>query len=169
MTPAEVKAALDDSRKWEGRAKANKAKADQLDQLTASQQSAEEKAAAAAARADRLAGQFVTAELKAALTGIVPDAAAVVGTLNHALYVTADGEIDADKVAALQATYRALAVPSGPRAPAPNPAQGNGTRQLTLTEMVAELERKPGRSREEQRELGRLKARQLAQIRQGQA
>lgn len=149
------------AKRWEQRSKVNKAKADQFDQLTASQQTAEEKAAAAVERATRLGAQYVSAELKAALTGIVPDPAALVGTLNHALYVTADGEIDADKVSALQETYRALAGPPGSRAPRPNPAQGSGQPAKTLIELVADLERKPGKSQAEMRQLMKLKAQQM--------
>lgn len=150
-----------EAQKWERRSKANKAKADQLDALTESSKTAEQKATDASERAERLAGQYVRAKLEAALTGVVPDPAAVVDDLNHARYVTADGEVDAEKVAALRSRYEALA-PAGPRAPRPNPGQGNGQPAPTLTELVVALERKPGKSQAELRELMKLKARQMS-------
>jgi hypothetical protein len=166
--------------KWEKRAKANgetakanAAAAKKLADIEAAnltaQEQAEARAKAAEAKAAAAVESIAAARLEAALTGLVDDPAAEVADLNISRFLGDDGQVDPEKVSALKARYASRVPPSGPRAPAPNPAQGNGTRQLTLTEMVAELERKPGRSREEQRELGRLKARQLAQIRQGQA
>lgn len=150
-----------EAQKWERRSKANKAKADQLDELTESSKTAEQRATDASQRAERLAEQYVRAKLEAALTGVVPDPAAVVDDLNHARYVTADGEVDAEKVAALRARYEALA-PAGTRAPRPNPAAGSGGQPTkTLTELVSDLERKPGKSQAELRELMKLKARQM--------
>ena len=170
--PAPGAAATDweaEAKKWEKRAKANKDKADQLDTLTAASQTAEQKAAAASERAERLAGQYVTAELKAALTGIVPDPAAVVADLNHARYVTAEGEIDPDKVTELQARYRAMA-PGGPRAPAPNPAQGNGQPPRSLQELAADAQAQAQASGKKQdvRALLRVQSAQLIGIRNNQ-
>ena len=150
-----------EAQKWEKRSKANAAKAAQLDQLTAANQTAEQKAAAAAERADKLAQQFVQAKLEAALTGIVADPAAIVADLNHARYVSADGEINEEAVEALKARYSALS-PAGTRAPRPNPGQGgSGTPPKTLLELVSDLERKPGKSQQEMRQLMQLKARQM--------
>lgn len=149
-----------EAQKWEKRSRANKAKADQLDALTESSKTAEQKAADASERAERLAEQYVRAKLEGALTGIVPDPAAVVDDLNHKRYVTADGEVDLDKVAALRDRYASLA-PAGSRAPRPNPAQGGSAPPKSLGEIIADLERKPGKSQAELRELMKLKARQM--------
>ncbi|HEX4018187.1 MAG TPA: hypothetical protein VHX15_15740 [Frankiaceae bacterium] len=153
------------ARKWEARAAENKAAAKKLAEIEAANQSAQERAETAAKAAEDRAQaatlRIASAEVRAALTGIVPDPAAIVEDLNLAKYLTEDGEVDADKVAALQAKYQALA-PAGSRAPRPNPAQGgSGQPAKTLTELVADLERKPGKTAAEMRELMRMKARQM--------
>jgi hypothetical protein len=160
------------SKKNEDRAKANSAAAKKLADLEAENQSDLERAQAErdAARAEITAARegVAAARLEAALTGLVDDPAAEVADLNISRFLGDDGQVDPEKVSALKARYASRVPPSGPRAPAPNPAQGNGTRQLTLPQMVAELEAKPGKSRAEQVELGRLKARQLMQVKQQQ-
>lgn len=83
---------------------------------------AEEKASAAHAR---IAG----AEVKAALTGVVDDPAAIIEDLNLSRFVTEDGEPDEDAIAELREKYEAMN-PSGPKVPKKNPAQGkNGGRE----------------------------------------
>lgn len=104
------------SQKHEGRAKSNVAAARELDQLKKATQTDTEKAvseaeergrqAARVEAAERLAG----AEIKAALAGIVPEPATIVEDLKLAKYLTEDGEVDDEKVAALKAKYEALAV-----------------------------------------------------------
>ncbi len=141
-----------EARKHEDRAKGNSAAAERLQ---AAAKAAEDRAQAAVLR-------IASAEVRAALTGIVPDPAAVAEDLNLAKFLTADGEVDADKVAALRAKYAALA-PAGPRAPAPNPAQGAGTKAPTLAEIAADAE-KSG----DVRGALRAKSQQLAQIRSQQ-
>lgn len=56
--------------------------------------------------------RVAAAEIKAALTGIVPDPAAIVDDLNIARYLTDTGEVDAGKVAELKAKYQAFAKPA---------------------------------------------------------
>lgn len=152
------------ARKWEARAAENKAAAKKLADIEAASQTAQEKADARAVAAEAKAAAAVesiaAAKLEAALTGLVADPAAVVGDLNISKFITDDGTVDPDKVAALKARYAALA-PAGPRAPAPNPAQGSGQQPKSLMELVSELDRKPGKTQAEMRELMRLKARQM--------
>lgn len=161
------------ARKWEERAKANSAAAKRLADLEAANQTAQEKAearaAAAEARAAAAAQSIAAARLEAALTGLVADPAAVVGDLNVTRFLTDDGEVDADKVAALKTRYAALA-PQGPRVPAPNPAQGNGLPAKTLAEQVAEAEERAAKSgsRRDTTDVLRLKSRQLVNGRRQQ-
>jgi hypothetical protein len=155
------------AQKWEKRSKANATKAAQFDELTESQKTAEQKAADAAQRADRLAQQYVRAEVKSALAGVVPDPAAVVDDLNLSKFVTEDGDVDIEKVSALRAKYEALA-PAGSRAPRPNPAQGSVQPARTLAEMVAEAERTGDGSRKSTQERLRLKSAQLLDVRRQQ-
>lgn len=53
--------------------------------------------------------RLAAAEVKAALTGIVPDPAAIVEDLNLAKYVTDTGDVDQEAVTALRSKYQALA------------------------------------------------------------
>lgn len=113
----------------EKRAKGNSAAAKELEELRKSQMTEQEKAVAeakASARSEALAelsAKLVGAEIRAALTGIVPDPAAIIEDLNLSRYVTESGDVDAKQVEALKAKYAALAnakpqtpkVPSGPR------------------------------------------------------
>ena len=161
------------ARKWEERAKVNSAAAKKLAELEASQQTeqqkAEARAAAAEARAAAAVESIAAARLEAALTGLVADPGAVVADLNVRKFLGEDGEPDAEKIAALKARYAAMA-PQGPRAPAVNPAQGNGLPVKTLAEQIADAEgrRDETRGRRETAESMRLKSRQLlASQRQG--
>lgn len=162
-----------EARKWEQRAKTNSAAAKELEQIKAAQQTAEERAQAAAraaeARAANALRQIASAEIRAALTGIVPDPATVVEDLNLDRFLdTESGEVNANAVEALRAKYQQLAPPPGPRAPAPNPAQGSGgTPPPTLAQLIAEAESKTDRTPAETRALLRLKARQALNPTQG--
>lgn len=160
-----------EARKWEQRAKANASAAKELDGIKAAQQSAEERAEAAARAAeDRAAAalhRVASAEIRAALTGVVPDPAAVVEDLNLARFVTDDGDVNAEAVEALRAKYSALAPPPGPRAPAPNPAQGSGGQQKTLAELIRDAEANQDRTPAAMRELMALKSRQALNASKG--
>lgn len=119
-----------ESRKWEGRSKENSKKAAEYDKLVAASQTETERAqadaTAARQEAEAMRGQIAAAEIKAALTGVVADPAAVVDDLNLAKFVTDEGSIDAEAVKALRDRYAALSPTGteGPRTPAPTPGQG---------------------------------------------
>lgn len=107
------------SRRWEERAKARgdyddlKAKAEQYDALVTASQTEHERAVAEArteadkaARADvtsKFTARLVEAEIKAAAAGRLtdPQLQALLPTLNHAAFLNAENEPDADKVSAL--------------------------------------------------------------------
>lgn len=80
---------------------------------------------------------LAAAKIEAALTGIVPDPAAIVEDLNVARYLTEAGEVDTAKVAELRAKYVALA-----KAPTAGSAdggpQGNPPPQKSLDDQIAE-------------------------------
>lgn len=103
------------ARKHEARAKENSAAASELESLRQSAMTDQEKAVAEAEQRGRqaarveLARNLAAAEVKAALTGVVADPAQIVEDLNLERYVTDDGGVDAEKVAALRAKYEALA------------------------------------------------------------
>ena len=124
-----------EARKWEKRAKENASrlkeaepKLSEYDRLVEASKTDLERAQATAQKANEsLAGyreRLASAELRVALTGVVPDPAAVIEDLNVAKFIGEDGEVNADAVAALRGKYAALA-PEAKRAPAPNPAQGS--------------------------------------------
>lgn len=125
-----------EARKWEKRAKENAARAKALepkaaeyDKLAEASKTELERAQEAARLAsDSLATyreRVASAELRAALTGIVPDPASVIEDLNLSRFIGEDGEVNTDAVAALRGKYEAAFVREGKRAPAPNPAQGS--------------------------------------------
>ena len=103
------------ARKHEDRAKENGAAARELEKLREASLSEAEKAVAEAEKRGRTAAltevsqRLAAAEIKAALTGIVKDPADIVGDLNLAKFVTADGDVDAKAVTALKDRYAALA------------------------------------------------------------
>lgn len=132
------------ARKNEDKAKANAAAAKKLEEIQAAQMSetekavnaarAEGKAEATSANAQKLAA----AEIKAALTGVVPDPSGVVEDLNLAKYISEDGEVDADAVAKLREKYAAFAAPGTPPVPGvplgPRPTDP-GVKQLTRADL----------------------------------
>jgi hypothetical protein len=84
-------------------------------------QRAQEAAKSAEDRAAATLSRVATAELKAALTGVVPDPAGLIEDLNVAKFITADGNVDEAAIQQLRAKYAAFTPQAGPR---PNPAQG---------------------------------------------
>lgn len=106
------------ARENEKRAKSNASAAQELEKLKASMMSETEKAVAEAEARGRASavsevGQRVAAaEIKAALTGIVPDPGDIVEDLNLARYVTDSGEVDTKAVAALKKKYEGLKTPA---------------------------------------------------------
>lgn len=141
-------------------------------EIEAANQTAQEKAEAAARQAEERAAAAVrriaSAEIRAALTGVVPDPAAVAEDLDLSRFIDAEsGDVRPEAVEALKAKYAALAPPSGPRAPAPNPAQGAGGQAKTLAEIIAEAEKASTGSRQDTRAIMRLKSQQLVNQNKG--
>lgn len=153
MSPVEVKESLDNSRKWERRAKENKAKLDEaapkLAEWEKAQEAAKTELERANERATALEERFnsslqraASAEIRAALTGVVPDPGALIEDMNIGRFITAEGEIDSDAISALRGKYAAFAPPAAPGRMAPNPAQGTSAQPpLGLKERIAAAEK----------------------------
>lgn len=116
------------SRKNESRASANAEAAKELAALKAANQTDNEKAIAEAEQRGRsaataeVAQKLAAAEVRAALTGVVPDPAAIVEDLNLAKYVTETGDVNQEAVTALRTKYASM-VPVKP--PTPDLKQGD--------------------------------------------
>jgi hypothetical protein len=131
------------SRKHEGQAKSNASAAKELEDLKAAQMTDTDKAVAEAEARGRQAAtvetgqRLVAAEIKAALTGIVPDPAAIIEDLNLAKYVTDTGDVDEAAIKTLAEKYGSLAG----KPPAADLGQGNrgptnnGVQQLTRDQL----------------------------------
>lgn len=110
------------AQKHEARSKSNATAQTELEKLKTSQLSDTEKAVQEAEDRGRLAAtsdfgtRIAVAELKAALTGIVPSPAEIVADLNIARYVTDTGDVDEQAVTALRERYAAL-IPTKPAVP----------------------------------------------------
>jgi len=134
------------ARKHEATAKANKTAADELAALKAANQTDTEKAVTEAEQRGRSAAtadfgqRLAAAEIKAALTGVVPDPAAIVEDLNLVKYVTDTGDVDQDAVTALRVKYAAFAA-TKPTSPDLKQGQqgGDGAKPSQLSQ--ADLER----------------------------
>lgn len=85
---------------------------------------AQQAAQAAEGTISAMRERVASADIRAALTGIVPDPESVIEDLNISRFIGDDGEVNAEAITALRAKYAALA-PEGKRLPAPNPAQGS--------------------------------------------
>lgn len=155
------------AREWEKRAKANQAEAKKnadaakrIADIEEAQKTAEQKAQDAAKAADQRAQaanqRVARAEVKAALTGIVDDPESIIEDLNLSRYLTDDGDVDEDAVAALRTKYEALRPPSR-RAPNPNPAQGaNGSKEPEKPYTQADLKSMTTDEINEARKTGKL-------------
>lgn len=132
------------AKKHEARAKGNASAAKELETLKASQLSETEKAVNEAEERGRKAGttagmeRLAAAEIKAALTGVVPDPASIVEDLALARYLDEDGEIDDEKVAALKAKYEAMAKPAedDPTPPGQRPKEAMGRVPLPNSDRI---------------------------------
>lgn len=106
----------------------DKKKLGEYDKLVAANQTDLERAQQAAQAAEgtisAMRERVASADIRAALTGIVPDPESVIEDLNIARFIGDDGEVKTEAVTALRAKYAALA-PEGKRLPAANPAQGS--------------------------------------------
>lgn len=132
------------ARKHEGNSKANAKAAEELAALKAANQTDAEKAIAEAEQRGRsaataeVAQKLAAAEVRAALTSVVPDPAAVVEDLNLSKYVTDTGDVDQEAVKALREKYVALAAKPG--APDFKPGRQGGDRK-DLNAQIAEAEK----------------------------
>lgn len=132
----EKKAASDKVKEYEPLVK----KARDLEEAQKStEQRAQDAATAAEKRATDALHRIAAAEVKAALTGVVPDPSAIVEDLNLQRFVGDDGDVDTDAIAKLRDKYNSF-TPQQQKGPAPNRAQGvNGSKphdgQLTIEDM----------------------------------
>ena len=134
------------ARKHEQAAKSNSTAAAELEKLRTASLSEQEKAVAEAESRGRqaavaeVAEKLAAAEIRAALTGVVPDPAAIVEDLNLGRYVQ-DGEVNTEAVEALKAKFAALApAPTQPNADLKQGVRGNGRNgpaQLTRADLAA--------------------------------
>lgn len=135
-TGGEVKDWEAEARKWQAQSRKHEKEwkkfSKELDDARQAQMSETEKAVADAeargrASAVKDVGQrLAAAEIKAALTGVVSDPSTLIEDLNLARYVTDDGEVDAEAVAALKAKIQGLnpqAKPAGEGQQKPDPGQ----------------------------------------------
>jgi hypothetical protein len=150
-----------EARKWESRAKkndvtakANAAAAKRLADIEAVNQTEAERLQAAAKAAEDRAAAAERRAAAATIRSTLVDAGypsehagALIDDMNVSRYIGDDGQVDTEAVAA---KYGPLAPSSGPRAPARNPAQGNGAPQRTLRELIADAE-KSGNTRQSMR------------------
>lgn len=120
------------ARKHEDRAKANANAAKELEELKAAQMSETEKAVAEAEKRGRTAAtsefgeRLAAAEIKAALTGVVTDPAAIVEDLNLGRYVTDDGQVDTEAIGRLKAKFEGIATKPNRPGSADGGARGGG-------------------------------------------
>lgn len=133
------------ARKHEQAAKSNSTAAAELEKLRTASLSEQEKAVAEAESRGRqaavaeVAQKLAAAEIRAALTGVVPDPAAIVEDLNLGRYVQ-DGEVNTEAVEALKAKFAALAPAPAQNADLKQGVRGNGQNgpaQLTRADLAA--------------------------------
>jgi hypothetical protein len=118
-----------------------KEKAARLDAVEAEKLSAEQKATARAEAAEKAAAEtarksaerIATAELRAALVGLVDNPADVIEDLNLAKFIGEDGEVDADAVSKVQAKYAAIAAKKPAAPPATSIRAGVATTRRSTT------------------------------------
>lgn len=142
ITPGQLKGRLEASRKWEQRAKKADEDAEAARQAALSDQERAVEDARKAGRAEaasELGQRIAAAELRAALTGLVPDPALIVEDVNLAKFVTDDGEVDPDAVAAFRAKYEGQR-PSF-QGSADGGPQGDSTKEPSLDEQIAAAEK----------------------------
>lgn len=138
ITPGQLKGRLEASRKWEQRAKKADEDAEAARQAAMSDQERAVEDAKKAGRAEavsELGQRIAAAELRAALTGLVPDPSLIVEDVNLAKFVTDDGEVDNDAVAAFRAKY--LGQKPSFQGSADGGPQGDSTQEPTLDEQIA--------------------------------
>lgn len=108
------------ARKHEGKWKEAQKDSAELQQLKQSQMSDMEKAIAEAETRARTEAfkqygtQIAAAKLEAALTGVIPDPAAIVSTLDLGRFVTDTGDVNQEAVTAIKEQFAALAPSTSP-------------------------------------------------------
>jgi hypothetical protein len=142
ITPGQLKGRLEASRKWEQRAKKADEDAEAARQAAMSDQERAVEDAKKAGKAEavsELGQRIAAAELRAALTGLVPDPGSIVEDVNLAKFVTDDGEVDTEAVAAFRAKYEAQK-PSF-QGSADGGPQGDSTKEPSLDEQITAAEK----------------------------
>jgi hypothetical protein len=145
---AEAERAKAHARKWEQRAKDNKVAADRLEQLERERMTDEEKARTEAFEGGRaaertaLTERLVAAEFKAAAALAGRDVQAVAGLLedlNVSRFLTADGEVDTERITARVSALPAVTTqePQAPRIP----DLGQGRRTPAPVDQAEEMAR----------------------------
>lgn len=138
ITPGQLKGRLEASKKWEQRAKKADEDADAARRAAMSDQERaveEARNAGKAAAASEFGQRVAAAELRAALTGLVPDPTAIVEDLNLAKFVNEDGTVNTDEVARVRSTYEGVKPTFQGSADAG--AQGGTVTEPTLEEQIA--------------------------------
>jgi len=92
-----------------------------------------------AAAASEFGQRVAAAELRAALTGLVPDPTAIVEDLNLAKFVNEDGTVNTDEVARVRSTYEGVKPTFQGSADAG--AQGGTVTEPTLDEQITAAEK----------------------------
>ena len=154
----DVEAIQADLDKWKAMARKNEAAAKvspekltelrsaakRLAELEDAGKTEQEKAVSEAVAAERskllaeVGQRLAAAKLETALTGIVADPAGVVEDLNLGRYITEEGDVDADAVAALRTKYEGLA--AKPSKPGTDLKQGTQGKPLTLDSRIADAQ-----------------------------
>jgi hypothetical protein len=136
----EVSKARSEAKNLRDRLKDAEPKVAEYDRLAqASQTDAEratERATAAEARAAAATQRVARAEVKAALAGLVDNPDSIIEDLNLARFVSDDGEVNDDAIAALKSKYAAFGTR---RAPRPDPTQASGSNGATTANPASEL------------------------------
>ncbi|MGH3631466.1 MAG: hypothetical protein ACRDRL_29005 [Sciscionella sp.] len=140
----EVSKARSEARNLRDRLKEAEPKLTEWQALQEASKSELEKAQEAAKSAvDRIASMqqsVAAAKIEAALTGVIPDVAAVIEDLNIAKFLDAEGNVDASKVDALRTKFATFATPANPGMK-PNPAQGRSASPAPSThDLIAQAQ-----------------------------
>lgn len=124
------------------RLKAAEPKVAQFDALEQASKTAEERSQealqAAEQRASAAAQRIARAEVKAALSGVIDDPEGLIDDLNLGKFIDADGDIDADAIAALRAKYVALGGGTR-RPPRPDFSQASGATGSTTASPASDF------------------------------
>lgn len=121
----EIERLRKESARWRTKAQEAKKTADPNATLTAKDLQSARDEARQEARFE-FGEKLAAARIEAALTGLVPDPAEIVGDLNLAKYVDDDGEVDVAAITSLKSRYQTITGKKGTR-PVGHARSGNGT------------------------------------------